>query len=241
MQKRCIADRIDCHDGFFGEVCENICSLHCTTTACDKQDGSCKCEVGYAGNPCTECPFNCDPTGCYDDFHCYTCDTGSYGDFCNQTCSNHCLNNICNRDGRCNCSVGYGGHPCEVCPKNCSNTGCNERLICHECDLSFYGDYCNLTCSTNCINDTCNRDGSCTCKEGFDGFGCCPEYCEGGCNDRTFGCSSCKEGYHGDFCRERCPDNCKKDCTQNEGICNKCIKGFSGDSCDKGKKYIYSS
>ena len=27
---------------------------------------------GYAGNPCTECPVNCDHTGCNDDFHCQT-------------------------------------------------------------------------------------------------------------------------------------------------------------------------
>ena len=62
---------------------------------CDKQDGSCKCKVGYAGNPCTECPPNCDPTGCNETFHCHTCNSGFYGDFCNQTCSINCLNNTC--------------------------------------------------------------------------------------------------------------------------------------------------
>ena len=111
--------------------------------------------------------------------------------------------------------------------------------MCHECNPGYYGDYCNLTCSTNCINGTCNRDGSCSCKEGFDSFGCCPKNCKGGCNDTVFVCTSCKDGYHGDSCNERCPDNCKNGCTQDEGICNKCIKGYWGDICDKGKKYLY--
>ena len=79
-----------------------------------------------------------------------------------------------------------------------------------------------------------------SCKEGFDGFGCCPENCEGGCNDTNFVCSSCKEGYHGAFCVERCPYNCKEGCSQGKGKCNKCIKGYWGDSCDQGKKYLYS-
>ena len=149
----------------------------------------------------------------------------------------HCVTNRCNRDGRCNCSVGYGGYPCEPCPKNCGDTGCNKQLICHECDPGFYEDYCNLTCSTNCINVTCNRDGSCTCKKGFDGFGCCPENCEGGCNDTTFICSSCKEEYHGDSCTERCKnERCKNGCTQDGGKCYKCIKGYWGDICDRSKK-----
>ena len=158
MQKSYFADRIDCHDGFFGEVCENICSGHCTTTACDKQDGSCKCKVGYAGNHCTECPPNCDPTGCDDAFHCYTCNPGFYGDFCNETCSEHCLNNTCNRAG-----------------------------ICHECDPGFYGDYCNLNCSTYCIDGTCNRDGRCNCSVGYGGNPCepCPRNCaDTGCDEQ---------------------------------------------------------
>ena len=296
-----IADRIECHDGFFGEVCKKSCSVHCNTTGCDINNGACQCKVGYAGNPCIECPENCDDTGCDDAFHCYTCkpgfyddfcnqtcsrhcvgnkcdrdgrcncsvgyggypcepcpnicsssgcneqlkchecDPGFYGDYCNLTCSNNCINGTCNRDGRCNCNVGYGGQPCEACPSNCGDAGCNKQLICHECDPGFYGDYCNLTCSTNCINGTCNRNGSCTCKEGFAGFGCCPENCERGCNDKTFVCSACKEGYHGEFCGERCPDNCKNGCTQDKGKCHECIKGYLGDHCDKGKKYLHSN
>ena len=287
-----------CNPGFYGDFCNKTCSEYCATTVCDKEDGSCECKVGYAGNPCTECPSNCDRTGCNDDFHCHTCNPGFYGDFCNRTCSFHCIGNRCNIDGSCNCSVGYGGHPCEPCPKNCSDTGCNkqlichechdpgfygdycnftcstncingtcnkdgtcncsvgyggnpcepcpkncsdtgcnEQLICHECDPGFHGDYCTLTCSTNCINGTCNRDGSCICKDGFDGLGCCPENCEGGCSDKTFICSLCKDGYHGDSCHDRCPDNCKNGCTQDEGKCYKCIKGYSGDICDRSKKY----
>ena len=245
-------------------MCEQNCSENCNTARCAINDGSCKCKVGYAGNPCTECPPNCDHTGCNDDFHCYTCDTGSYGDFCNKTCSDHCLKKTCNRDGRCKCNVGYGGYPCEPCPKNCSDVGCNEQLICHECDPGFYGDYCNLTCPTNCINITCNRDGrcyecdsdlygdfcnltcftncingtcnrngSCTCKKGFAGFGCCPENCEGGCNDTTFVCSSCKGKYHGDFCNETCSDNCTNGCTRDGKKCTSCALWHWGPLCEK--------
>ena len=148
---------------------------------CDRDNGRCKCNVGYAGHPCKECPPNCDHTGCDDDFHCILCSPGSFGSFCNQTCSENCVDNRCNRDGKCPCNVGYGGHPCEPCPKNCGDTGCDEQLICHQCDPGFYGDYCNFSCSTNCIDGTCNRDGSCTCKKGFNGFGCCPENFKGDC------------------------------------------------------------
>ena len=186
-------------------------------------DGSCQCKVGYAGNPCTECPINCDnTTGCNDAFNCYACKSGFFGDFCNQTCS-HCKDNTCNQaNGTCTCKVGFAGHPCTRCPINCDNsTGCDDMFHCHTCNPGFYdyfcnetcselclsntcsrdgrclecdpgshGDFCNLTCSINCINGTCNRDGSCTCKKGFDGLGCCPENCKGGCNDRTFVCAS---------------------------------------------------
>ena len=228
-----------CDPGFYGDFCNQTCSEHCEGNRCGR-DGRCRCNVGYAGHPCSKCPSNCGNTGCDDSFHCYTCQLGFYGDYCNQSCSEHCKNNWCDRSGRCQCNVGYGGHPCEACPANCDSTGCDKQLKCHECDPGFYGDYCNLTCSTNCINGTCNRDGSCSCKKGFAGLGCCPENCEGGCNDTTFVCSSCKEGYHGDFCTETCPNNCKNGCTQNEGICKECKKGYGGDVCDKCKKYFDS-
>ena len=273
LQTSVFSVRIDCNEGYFGEVCELNCSANCKTKRCDIDNGSCKCKVGYAGNPCTRCPSNCDFSGCNDDFYCKICNPGFYGDCCNKTCSEHCEGNRCGKDGRCKCNVGYAGHPCKECPINCDiNTGCNDTFHCHtckqgfydnfcnktcsdhclnktchrygrcvECDRGFYGDYCNLTCSTNCINGTCNRDGSCNCKKGFDGFGCCPEKCEGGCYDTNFVCSSCKEGYHGDFCTERCPDNCKNGCTHDEGKCHKCIKGYWGDRCDKGKKYFNSN
>ena len=230
---------VSCISGYYGDFCKQTCSEHCKNP-CDR-DGRCSCYVGYGGHPCEPCPLNCDRTGCDDQRHCLNCKPGFYGDFCKQTCSVHCFDNRCDRYGQCSCNVGYGGHPCEACPSNCDNTGCNEKLICHECNPGFYGDYCNLTCSTNCINRTCNRDGSCTCKEGFDGFGCCPENCEGGCNAQTSVCSSCKEAYHGDSCNDRCPGNCKNGCTQDEGICKECIQGYRGDSCDKGKKYLYYS
>ena len=251
-----------CKDGYYGNECVEECSQNCNTNVCDKQDGRCNCTVGYAGHPCKECPSNCDKTGCGDTFHCFACAPGFYGDLCNQTCSEHCQNKTCNKVGRCNCSVGYGGHPCEPCPKNCSDTGCDEQLKCHECDPGFLGDYCNLTCSTNCgtcnrdgrcyecdsdfygyfcnltcptncINGTCNRNGSCTCKKGFTGLGCCPVNCEGVCNDTTFVCTSCKDGYHGDFCKETCPDNCTNGCTRDGKKCTTCALRHWGPLCEK--------
>ena len=230
VQSNFFSERIRCQDGYFGEVCEQNCSKNCKTKGCDIINGSCECKVGYAGDPCTECPSNCS-NGCNDAFHCYTCNPGFYGDFCNQTCSVHCARNRCGRDGRCQCKVGYGGHPCEPCPANCDRTGCDKQLICHECDGGFYGDYCNLTCSTNCTNGTCNRDGSCYCKKGFDGFGCCLENCEGGCNDKTFVCPSCKEGYYGDLCYETCPVNCLGACSRDGHRCRGCKDGHWGSTC----------
>ena len=219
---------ISCISGYYGDFCNQTCSEHCKNP-CDR-DGKCTCYDGYGGHPCEPCPSNCDGTGCDDQLHCLNCKPGFYSDFCNQTCSDHCADNRCEKDGRCRCNVGYGGHPCEACPKNCGDTGCNGQLICHECDPGFYGDYCYLTCSTNC-NGTCNRDGSCTCKKGFVGFGCCPENCEGCCNDKTFECAACKEGYYSRFCNETCPDNCKYGCTREGLKCKDCKEGHWGVSC----------
>ena len=221
-----------CDPGFYGDFCNQTCSEHCTANVCDKQDGSCKCKIGYAGNPCTECPPNCDDTGCNETFHCQTCYPGSFGSFCNQTCSEHCVDNRCHRDGRCTCNVGYGGHQCEPCPTNCGKTGCDEQLICHECDPGFYGDRCNSTCSTKCIYGTCNRDGSCNCSVGYGGHPCeaCPSSCDStGCDEQLI-CHKCYPGFFGDYCYLPCSANCVNGTCNRNGSCT-CKKGFNGFGC----------
>ena len=128
------------------------------------------------------------------------------------------------------CKVGYAGHPCESCPANCGDAGCTDQFKCKNCIMGQRGDDCNMTCSSNCVNKTCAIDGSCTCKPGFAGLGCCPKNCEENCNE-LFVCHSCKFGYFGRFCNETCPSNCLKTCSQIQGDCAECIYGYWGSIC----------
>ena len=71
----------------------------------------------------------------------------------------------------------------------------------------FYGNFCNLTCSSNC-NHTCDQ-------------------ISGHCN-------GCLEGFYGDFCTENCSSGCiMSTCRQHEGLCDICKHRFFGEKCEQ--------
>ena len=223
-----------CKDGFYGHSCNKRCSAGCESRSCNITDGSCECKPRHnqmEGTQCLPCPQNC-LNSCNQQFYCDSCKDGYYGYFCNQTCSDHCVDSRCDRDSRCTCNVGYAGYPCQPCPSKCGDAGCTKQFQCINCKAGFFGDYCNKTCSSNCMYKICDKDGSCSCKPGFDGLGCCPRNCDKGCNELDE-CHECKPGHYGSNCTNTCPLNCIEKCSRLDGQCLVCKNGFWGPQCIK--------
>ncbi|KAJ8790362.1 hypothetical protein J1605_021439 [Eschrichtius robustus] len=127
------------------------------------------------------------------------------------------------------------------------------------CAAGTYGPNCSSVCSCN-SGGTCSPvDGSCTCKEGWQGLDCtlpCPSGTWGlNCNESctcangaacspTDGSCFCSPGWLGDNCELPCPDgtfglNCSErcDCSHADG-CDPvtghccCLAGWTGIHCD---------
>ncbi|KAH3711620.1 hypothetical protein DPMN_071291 [Dreissena polymorpha] len=117
----------------------------------------------------------------------------------------------------------------------CSNGECNKQSgFCSSCVTGYTGYSCNQTCSTGCLNDTCDQfTGHCThtCKTGFHGDKCdyfCPPNCQL-CTSVNY-CSKCEDGFHGNKCEYACPSNCQV-CTSMSS-CSQCKEGFNGSTCE---------
>ena len=228
---------LECNDGFYGDTCQNNCSTNCKSPACNKTNGICPgCKDRFHGNMCdTPCLSNCKSCKQADGV-CKECEDGLFGDQCNKQCNSGCKYTTCHiSDGLCECKPRHSqieGSQCLPCPKNCLNS-CNQQFYCDSCMDGYYGDYCNKTCSSNCKDNKCDRDGSCTCKPAAF-TGCCPENCQGSCDDLSV-CISCIAGYYGKYCNETCSNNCMtKTCDHLDGKCS-CKLGYIGEKCTKGK------
>ena len=179
-----------CKEGFFSRGCEIKCSSGCQNGTCETRHGNCKCKAKHntqAGQNCIPCPTNCQ-NSCNETLYCDLCINGTFGDRCQYNCSTHCSTTVCHRqDGSCICKVGYARNPCQKCPENCNEDGCDHTLRCERCKAGFYGDFCKKTCPVGCKNNVCERDGKCTsCKFGYVGTTC----------------EDCADGYQGKLCNE---------------------------------------
>ena len=229
----------ECNDGFYGDKCQNSCSTHCKSHACNKTNGICPgCKDGFYGDMChIPCDSNC--KACQQaNGVCTECNFGFYGYQCNDKCSSGCKTAKCVKsDGWCECKARHNqieGTQCLSCPQNCLNS-CNQNLYCDSCKVGYFGDNCNKPCSSNCKDDKCARKGSCTCKPEAAFTGCCPENCQGGCED-LFGCKECKPGYYGRYCNETCSNYClTNNCDRLDGKCS-CKQGYMGEKCTEGRK-----
>ncbi|MDP2325029.1 MAG: hypothetical protein Q8N51_13510, partial [Gammaproteobacteria bacterium] len=145
-------------------------------------DGSCECELGYAGPYCNiTCPLGPGPSTCAGNGTCLqsdatcVCEKGHAGPNCALACPDvNCTGNgICfdgtYGDGTCNCYKGYIGPACET-PCDCEHGTCipgNSTCICtgnwtgsrcEKCRPGISGPYCNMTCYNGVTNGT-----NCSC------------------------------------------------------------------------------
>ncbi|XP_053387799.1 multiple epidermal growth factor-like domains protein 10 isoform X1 [Mercenaria mercenaria] len=250
------------------ETCHQICSNTIGSFTCS-------CKLGFSLN-------------ITDKTSCTSCQPWTYGQNCESKCNCEIPNTeICNAtNGECTCKTGWYGTYCEddinecanksVCPENslCVNLNgsfdcnCDRGYVktddkrCKECENFMYGDNCsqNCTCNVNTTHVCNNVNGSCYCKEGWEGELCsrdideCSEdvtICQTKTNstceneDGSFRCE-CDDGFReqGDICTdcdqwkygENCGSNCACDvnrtmfCDPKTGMCM-CKSGWNGSNC----------
>ncbi|WAR16881.1 FAT1-like protein [Mya arenaria] len=160
------------------------CSSSCKNAICSSQFQCLNgCENGMYGNDCSKKCSDIDRMclSCSQDTgRCTHCTNGFYPDVYRNcsACKATCIDDKCDgSSGRCikGCIDGNWGNQCEdSCDILCRTC---ERMTgeCIGCiHPSLYGPYCNLSCSSNCINSECDMVGDCLigCSEGYTGVGC---------------------------------------------------------------------
>ena len=187
----------ECDVSYWGEKCDEHCSLFCKS-ACEKINGKClDCIDGYYKDEnapseqfgCAKCPTNC--TKCKNQFKCEACDKNIYyGELCNETCSQNCQNEECNIDGKCPCKEQYYGEKCTLSCFGCAHLGCNDDTgVCkdHYCEDKYYDP---RKCDKNC-DENCGGNGRCDLFTGE--------------------CSVCKGNNWGKKCENSCVKECEDD------------------------------
>nr|XP_022315010.1 uncharacterized protein LOC111119286 isoform X2 [Crassostrea virginica] len=232
---------LSCVSGKFDMQCENDCPEFCGgDRSCNKNTGNCfECSSGRFGPNCTEvCSNNClQPGACLRNGNCLNgCVDRWIGPRCDMQCSvTNCEKCIGSSDQvSCEiCNDGYyldnGG--CQKCPSNC--VSCESDSKCTQCISGFKGPYCKEHCHTNCIDDLCKIDGTCThgCNNSMYGIECgtpCIDTCLHCLEEDN--CTKCSPGYYGTDCSE-CSTNCYN-CTRHP-VCESCKAGFHGTYCLK--------
>ncbi|XP_052765653.1 platelet endothelial aggregation receptor 1-like [Mya arenaria] len=179
--KVCINRTYYVHEGL-NSCCP--CPTACKDAICSSQYQCLNgCVDGLHVNDCSKkcADINIMCLSCSQDTgSCTRCDEWFYPDSNGNcvACSATCTDSKCEGgSGRCiaGCIDGYGGNQCE---DRCD-------ILCRTCDRmtgecngcihpSLYGPYCNLSCSSTCINSECDMIGECAigCTEGYTGLTC---------------------------------------------------------------------
>ncbi|XP_052782020.1 multiple epidermal growth factor-like domains protein 10 [Mya arenaria] len=213
-----------CEDGFYGRRCDNLCvtsepnSEQCASFSADgilrETYGNCeRCKTGMFPDPerawwCADCPNSCmggecDPVNGSCTRGCFK---GHWSSDCKETCEEGC--HSCRQtDGICeikDCTkIGFVEKNCLTnCSRNCKTI--NGTSMCmvkdgscfDQCENSFYGPYCNISCQSSCNGSdrTCDRQTG---------------YCLHGCDD----------GYFGLNCTQMCKECSNNICDQKTGMC----------------------
>ncbi|XP_021346888.1 neurogenic locus notch homolog protein 3-like isoform X4 [Mizuhopecten yessoensis] len=192
-----------CNVGRTGAKCDEICSNNCAGAVCEI-DGVCKfaCVSGYYGTYCNQTCGKCTSGTCgRTDGTCnVSCLNGFYGIQCKDICSTSCSSRICNQNsGKClACPDGTWGFSCEHQCNRCDGPCDQDTGVCRGVCIgnTHHGDYCNVTCSSTCVNNNCQK-------------------ADGRCSGTT-----CVDGYFGDFCSSGCETNCRDGrCDKTTGHC----------------------
>ncbi len=237
-----------CNIGYYSKINDNIC-YNCPSNCLDCESElkclNCKEETQY-DNLCDKECLNCieeDNKYCDRDGKCYgECVDGFYGDKCDKKCESNCEK--CNKENGKKClkcindDFYLKNSTCYSCWEGCDK--CTEKK-CKNCKYPYnYGDFCNKTCSNNCLSEgnirVCDREtGYCNkCKNHFRGNFCeiCPPNFQGdNCNECSphftgDNCDSCVPHFRGEKC-----DECEHHFTGDN--CNQCLPRFQGKNCDE--------
>ncbi|XP_078334851.1 uncharacterized protein LOC111121476 isoform X3 [Crassostrea virginica] len=176
-----------------------------------------------------------------DERSCIECENGTFGDKCLSNCTCNVQNTeSCEKvTGNCTCKTGWEGIDCSIDIDECENTTiCPEFSVCEnkngsyscncnsgyslasgkcvECALNRYGENCANDCLCEQANtQSCDKvNGSCTCKDGWQGTNCTDDVLE--CSNTTI-CGS--------------NANCSETTGSYTCVCNVGYKKNSGGSC----------
>ncbi|XP_028618437.1 EGF-like and EMI domain-containing protein 1 [Grammomys surdaster] len=158
VQEMTALHRVVCLGGTFGWDCSLSCEDCMNGGRCQEGNSGCFCPAGWTGLICNESSIlrtggeQQAPVGCLKGF---------FGKNCKRKC--HCANNAhCHRVyGACMCDLGRYGRFCHLsCPRGAYGAGCSLECQCVEENT--------LECSA--------KNGSCTCKSGYQGNRCQEEF-----------------------------------------------------------------
>lgn len=168
------------------------------------------------------------------------CSDGTFGEQCEKECG-YCKEVKCQRaDGTCaDCLTGHFGKQCDhTCPEMCKANVCLKSGQCINCRLeSFYGIYCNISCSGTCQGGCFEGNGTCrACIDKYYGDKCessC-NYCKTAClRNGTCNVDGCSSGFYGNLCDKKCSSSCVNGagCDRQTGKCGQCDNNRYGDFC----------
>lgn len=251
-----------CADEFWGPECDKtcgVCGVHGECLDGMNGDGSCDCDVGWAGDECDECApgyFGFDCGGFCGACPAHSeCDDGLHGlgCVCTGTWKQEAPNAACD-----DCQPLHYGPTCAPCPVDCGVHGtCEDGVFgsgvclcdagwagetCQDCDATHFGPSCTGVCPDCGDRLACSAGivgtGACKCSGGFRGAQC--DEC--GVGFQGAECTVCATGYYSRHCL---PCTCSSngvcdDGNTGDGHCT-CRDGWTGPDCDECEEGRYGS
>ncbi|XP_042259475.1 stabilin-2 [Thunnus maccoyii] len=251
-----------CCPGFWGPDCiecpeeaDRPCSNKGVCSDGLGGNGTCTCQVGFAGTACEDCEPN------------------RYGPTCSSVCS--CVHGLCDAglkgDGRCTCFSGYRGPNCDQELPECASLSCQQnsrcmeealtgRLVC-QCLPGYQQSGAQCVSVNPCLRQVCHVHATCVhsgpdqhlcaCNLGYSGDGrvcmavdpCQTE--QGGCSAETARCvydvpgkshCECLPGFENLSDGVRCSlkDSCRPDSCHQNANCTTVAPGRVQCTCLQG-------